>query len=766
MKTGKFIVVIGAALIMALITSCSNTKYLPKNESLYTGANIDVKAPDLKKAQRKALRNKLGALTRPKPNASILGLRIKLWLWNISGTPKKKFSIKRIIKKWGEPPVLLSQVNLERNNLILENHLQNNGYFNATATSEIVNKKKKASANYTVVPESLYRINKVTFRADSSDLEKTILRTRRRTLLKANAPFNLDIVKAERIRIDERLKNLGFYFFNPDYLIVDIDSTIGNHKIDMFLNTKIETPRQARKRYRINDVVIYPTYSINGTGADTSRKYGVMYQGYYVVDSSKFYKPKLFLQAMQFNKGDIYNRREHNASLQRLINLGIFKFVKNRFEVTGDTLLNAYYYLTPLPKKSLRVEFGGNTKSSNLAGTKVLTGFTNRNAFGGGEILDVNLSASAEVQISGNYEGYNTYSVGAEASLAVPRFMVPFIYLNPKGGFAPRTNFQLGYEILNRQDLYTLNSFKINTGYIWKESVQKEHTFYPISVQYVQPKNVTAEYYEQLKEDPTLQNVIDTQFILGANYNYLMNQMTGQRIPRNGFYFSGLADVSGNIAGLVKKGNVKEGDTARIFGAPFAQYLKLESDFRYYRQLGNESVWASRIDVGVGFPYGNSAEIPFIKQYFIGGNNSIRAFRSRSLGPGTFHAVEDTAVGFTPDQSGDIKLEVNTELRFKIVKPVYGALFVDAGNIWLYNENPYKPGAKFSKDFLKEFAVGTGLGLRVDVSILIIRLDLAFPLRKPWFPEGDRWVIKNVDFGNSSWRKDNVIYNLAIGYPF
>jgi hypothetical protein len=230
--------------------------------------------------------------------------------------------------------------------------------------------------------------------------------------------LNSDIVKAERTRIDERLKNLGFYFFNPDYLIVDIDSTIGNHKIDMFLNTKDETPRQARKRYRINDVVIYPTYSINGTGADTSRKYGVMYQGYYVVDSSKFYKPKLFLQAMQFNKGDIYNRREHNASLQRLINLGIFKFVKNRFEVTGDTLLNAYYYLTPLPKKSLRVEFGGNTKSSNLAGTKVLTGFTNRNAFGGGEILDVNLSASAEVQISGNYEGYNTYSVGAEASLA------------------------------------------------------------------------------------------------------------------------------------------------------------------------------------------------------------------------------------------------------------------------------------------------------------------------------------------------------------
>jgi outer membrane protein assembly factor BamA len=370
------------------------------------------------------------------------------------------------------------------------------------------------------------------------------------------------------------------------------------------------------------------------------------------------------------------------------------------------------------------------------------------------------------VQVSGNFKGYNTFRLGAEANLAVPRFIVPFIYLNPKGGFVPRTNFQLGYEILTRQDLYTLNSFKGGLGYIWKESLQKEHTFYPISVQYVQPVKITQQYLDKLRNEPTLQKVIDTQFILGANYNYLLNQMTGPRIKRNGFYFNGLVDVSGNIAGLVRNKVIKGGDTARIFGAPFSQYLKLESDFRYYRQLGNESVWASRIDVGVGFPYGNSDEIPFIKQFFIGGNNSLRAFRSRSLGPGTFLPTVDTSIGFIPDQSGDIKLELNTELRFKIIKPVYGALFVDAGNIWLYNENKYKPGAKFSKNFLKEFAVGTGLGVRVDITILVLRLDVAFPIRKPWLPETERWVFKEVDFGNSEWRKENVIFNIAIGYPF
>ncbi|HKP32990.1 MAG TPA: hypothetical protein VJT83_09690, partial [Chitinophagaceae bacterium] len=530
----KFIVPAAVAVSMALITSCNNTKYLPKNESLYIGAKINVKAPELKKSQRKAIKSELATLTRPKPNSSILGLRPKLWLWNIGGNPKKKFSIRRMIKNLGEPPVLLSDVNLERNTMVLQNNMENNGYFNAEVTGEISNKKRKATAIYNVVPGAHYTINDVIFRADSTDLQKAILRTKRRTLLKKNKPFDLDVVKEERIRIDERLKNLGFYYHSPENIIVDVDSTIGNHKINMYVASKPETPIEARRRYRINDIVIYPTYSINGTGNDTSRKYGVLYQDYYVVDSSKFYKPKLFLQAMQFEKGEYYKRREHNATLQRLINLGIFKFVKNRFEMVGDTMLNAYYYLTPLPKKSLRIELGGNTKSNNLTGSQVTLGFTNRNALRGGEILTVNVSAGSEVQVSGNFKGYNTFRLGAEANLAVPRFIIPFVYLNPQGGFVPRTNFQLGYEILNRQGLYTLNSFKGGLGYTWKESLQKEHTFYPISVQYVQPVKVTQTYLDLRDKDKTLQKVIDTQFILGANYSYLMNQMVGPRIPRNG----------------------------------------------------------------------------------------------------------------------------------------------------------------------------------------------------------------------------------------
>lgn len=746
------------------MASCNNTKYLPKNESLYTGADIKIEAPEMKKKQRKAIKAELQALTRPKPNSSILGLRPKLWFWNIGGTPKRKISVKRLIKKMGEPPVVLSDLNLEKNNQILQNNLENQGFFRSSVTGEVSIKNRRAKAIYTVVPGSQYTINEVIFQKDSSILQKEIARTERRTLLKKNQPFDLEVIKAERTRIDSRLKNRGFYFFNEDHLIIDADTTIGNNKVNLYVNTKTDIPRNAKKIYRINDIVIYPTYSLNAA-EDTSKKYGEMYQGYYVIDSAKFYKPKLFLQAMQFNKGEIYRRNEHNATLNRLINLNIFKFVKNRFEVAGDTLLNAYYYLTPQPKKSLRAEIGGLTKSNNLTGTQLTVGFTNRNTFRGGEILTVNASAGAEVQVSGQFKGYNTYRLGAEANLAIPRFVVPFVTLNPRGGFVPRTNIQLGYDWLNREKLYTMNSFRGAFGYIWKESARKEHTFYPISVQYVQPVNVTQEYLESIAQNPTLQKVVDTQFILGANYNYLFNQLSG-RVPDNAFYFNGLIDVSGNIAGLVKKNVIKDGDTARLFGAPFSQYAKIETDLRYYRNLGNDNTWASRLILGAGFPYGNSRELPYIKQFFSGGNNSLRAFRSRSLGPGTYRTPGIDTASFLPDQSGDLKLEVSTELRFKIFKPVFGALFVDAGNIWLYNDNQYKPGAKFTSDFLKEVGVGTGVGLRVDISVLVLRLDLAFPIRKPWLPEAERWVLDEIRFGDKEWRKENLIFNLAIGYPF
>jgi outer membrane protein assembly factor BamA len=724
---------------------------------LYTGASVKVESDSLAKKRKTAIRTQLQALTRPKPNRKVLGIiPLKLGLYNMGG----------IFKKWGEPPVLLSSINLENNVRILQNTLENTGYFHASVTGDTIVKNKKASAIYTAHPGARYTISAVNFQQDSSVLQKAINQTKQRSLLKPGEPFDLAVIKNERIRIDARLKNRGFYYFAPEYLMVDTDSTIGNNKVDLFVNTKPETPPEARKIYKINNVYIYSNYSLNDAQADTNPSHARFYSGYYVVDSSKFYNPRLFSNAMQFDPGDIYNRREHNTTLQRLINLGVFKFVKNRFEPVGDSALDAYYYLTPLPKKSLRAEIGAVTKSNNVTGTQITLGFTNRNTFRGGEIMTIDTYVGSEIQYSGQWSGYNTFRIGAEGNLAFPRFITPFFTINPEGGFVPRTNILLGYDIVQRQKLYTLNSLRAGFGYIWKESIQKEHTLYPISIQYVQPRDVTQQYIDSLKVDPTLGKAIDTQFILGGNYNYNYNTMV-RRNQGNGIYFNGLLDLSGNIAGMFTKGTVKQGGKeGRIFGAPFSQYIKVETDFRVYRKIGQSSIWANRIIVGVGLPHGNSLELPYIKQFFVGGNNSLRAFRSRSVGPGTYLPGNIAEDDFLPDQSGDIKLELNTELRFKIIDMLHGAVFVDAGNIWLYNENPLKPGAKFSKEFLSEIAFGAGVGIRFDINILVLRLDVGWPLKIPYLTKGNRWVIDQIKFRNPEWREKNLIFNLAIGYPF
>jgi hypothetical protein len=448
-----------------------------------------------------------------------------------------------------------------------------------------------------------------------------------------------------------------------------------------------------------------------------------------------------------------------------MMNLNIFKFVTNRFEraPVDSPKLNAYYYLTPMPEKALRAEIGANTRSNNLNGSEISIGFTHRNAFRGGELFDLRLYGGTEAQFSGSFQGTTTFRVGGEMNFGIPRFVTPLIRFRPRTSFVPRTNIRLGYEALNRRTLYTLNSFRGGLGYLWKQSIRTSHEFYPLAITYVQPLNITKTFEAERLTNPTLMHITDTQFVLGTTYQFTHNQQAGGTQKRNSFYLNFLSDFSGNIAGLLVKGDGPKGK--RLFDLPFSQYLKFEADTRWYRRLGLNTVWANRVNLGYGLPYGNSRQLPYIKQFFTGGNNSIRAFRSRTVGPGTYQP-RPTQDGFIPDQTGDLRLEFNTELRPRISGPLYGALFVDAGNIWLANTDPNKPGATFEKDFLKELAMGAGAGIRLDVQLFVIRFDAAFPIRKPWLPDGQRMVINQIKFGDPDWRRDNLIYNLAIGYPF
>lgn len=746
--------------ILLFASSCSNTKYLKEGELLYVGGSVKVEGKDLPKKERKALKKELEDLLRPKPNATILGLRPKLYFYNIAGTPKKDKGFRHWLKyKVGQAPVLFSQVDLQYNADVLRNYSENKGYFKAQVTSDSTRRKKKATAEYVVTPGKQYKIKSVTFPSDSSDVAKAIRRTQRRTLLKVGNAYDLEVIKSERERIDERLKERGFFYFGPDFIKVQVDSTVGTQQVDLIVKVKEETPERAKDIYKINDIVVYPNYSLRDSTANADDN-PIEYKDFTIIDKEDTFDPRIFDRTLYFHKDDVYNRTDHNLSLNRLVNLGTFKFVKNQFKIADTTgnYLDAYYYLTPLPKKSFRVEVLGKTNSANYTGTELNINWSNRNTFKGAELLTLTAFGGMEVQVSGQNNGFNVYRVGGEANLIWPRFIGPF-KLKSSSGFVPKTKATLGYEFQQRSKLYSLNTFKGSFGYLWKENIRKEHLLNVTEITFVNSNNVSELYQKQADTVPGLQRVIDKQLIFGPTYSYTFTNTMRKR-KKHTIYFKGGIDLAGTIAGVASGADVRGGKEKEILDVPFSQFVRLEADFRHYLRLGDESQLASRIIVGSGFAYGNSQQMPFIKQFFIGGTNSIRAFRARSIGPGSSVPIETTT--FLPDQSGDVKLELNTEYRTTLFSIVKGAVFIDAGNIWMLNDPMSEKN--FSSKFLNELAVGTGVGLRFDLSFLVLRTDLAFPIRLPY---GDkRWVIDDIAFGDSSWRKQNLIFNLAIGYPF
>lgn len=753
-------------ILIMLFSGCSNLKYLQEGELLYVKGKVDVEGEKISRSERKQLEENLEILLRPRPNSTILGLRPKLYFYNIAGEPSKEKGIRYWLKnKMGEPPVLFSQVNMEYNVDLLQNFIENKGFFNAQTSSDSTSKNKKVTAEYSIILNNQFLIKEVIFPKDSSQITAAVSSSKESSFLKPGDAYDLDVIKAERVRIDANLKENGYYYFNPDYLLIQVDSTIGNREVSLRIKIKDETPEKAKNKYSISNIYIYPDYSITEDTLSETSAAAVTYKDFTIIDPEKKFKPQVFERSLLFEKGELYNRTDHNKSLNRLVNLGTFKFVKNQFIVsdTVENALDAYYFLTPLPRKSIRLELLGKTNSANYTGSEINLNWSNRNTFRGAELLTISAFGGIEVQVSGLNKGFDVYRIGTEAALIWPKFVTPF-KLKSSSAYVPRTKASLGYEFQTRSKLYSLNSFKTSFGYLWKENIKTEHQLNVVDINYVSPFKVTQLYEEQIVLNPTLGKVIEKQLIFGPSYSFTYTN-TMKMAKTSTYFYQGGIDLAGNITGLLTGADIDSGTPKTIFGVAFSQYAKLENDFRHYLKLGLKSQLASRIIVGVGLPYGNSNELPFIKQFFVGGTNSIRAFRARSIGPGTFKQETD-ASSFLPDQSGDLKLELNTELRTDLFSIVKGALFVDAGNIWLMNENPDKPGARFSKNFLKELAVGTGAGLRFDFSFLVLRTDLAFPLRKPYLPEGERWVLDQINFGDKQWRKENLVFNLAIGYPF
>ena len=754
--------------LIALLSACSTTKNLGPGQKLYTGGTVKVDDKNIKKSEAKALDEELENLLRPKPNGSFLGLRIKLYIYEKTKTNQKRGLKHYLNTHLGEPPVLVSSVDLEKNSSILQNRLQNEGYFLAQVTGDTIGKKKTAKAVYTTQTGPAYHYRKVVFPNDNDDLDTAVTGTSAQSLLKVGDKYDLDVIKNERVRIDARLKEEGFFYFAPEDLIMRYDSTVAGHQVDLFVKVKDATPDEARWIYSVRNIYVYPHYSLKDTALKLDS--AVKYKWYNVIDPKKEYEPYTFENTVLLHPNDIYNRTKHNNSLSRFIELGPFKFVKNRFEdVTPDSAkLDIYYFLTQQKKKSLQVDVVGRQTSANYEGAQINLSFKNRNLFKGAELLTVTLFGSTDVQFGKYSSGYNVYQTGIQPSITWPRFIWPFNFAS-NNAYIPRTILTTGYTLIDRTQLYTLNSFNVSYGYQWKPSLYKQEDLELLTVTFVDPEHVSQLYLDSIQKtrNPALAHVINRQFTFGPSYSYTWTN-TSESLRTNTLYYNGKVSLSGNLYGIVTGADTLAGKVSKIFGTPFNQYIKLENEIRYFHKVSPDSKIATRFMVDIGIPYGNSTVLPYSQQYFIGGSNSLRGFQAHSIGPGSYRIPEELTQGtnFLPDESGDIKIEGNIEYRPKLFSIVEGALFVDAGNIWLMRSTPGQPGGAFSKNFLSEIAADAGAGLRFNLTVLILRLDVGFPLVEPYLPAGQRVVIDKIDFASSAWRSQNLVFNLAIGYPF
>jgi outer membrane protein assembly factor BamA len=774
-----------ALMVVFLLSGCTATKYLKEGETFYTGAELNFETPQGRVGRKKILAKELNTYITPKPNKKFLGSRPGVWLYFIAGTPKKKKGgIRNFIRnKLGAAPVLLKDVNPEQTAQLLQGQIRNEGYFRSTVKQQVKTKKKESKVIYNIVLYRPYRLRNIKYPQGKDSVYAGILRTLyEESLLDSNQRYDLERLQAEQERIERELENVGFYYFDDKYLLFEADSTVGKRKVDVTLRLEPNIPDRAKRIYRLNTVNVFPNYVLSTDSTSIIRPDTTQINGFTYIDNKKHFRPEIITRVINLKKGEIYSREEQDLSLSHLMGLGVFKFVNIKFSEAprkDSSMLNTFIYLTPLKKKSLRAELQAVSKSNNFVGPGVTLSFTNRNLLRGAELFQLKLHSAYEVQVNRQTAGaLNAFEAGMEASLTVPRFISPIRIDYSSKKYLPKTVFKLGFNLQNRVSYFRLNTFNVGYGYTWRESSAKSHELLPIDINFVRTDKTSVQFDSLLSNNSVLANSFENQFIIGTKYTYTVNTQQQEDIVQkfeeqifreHNFYFNASIDVAGNLIHAAQRTFNRSGEEPyTILNAPYSQFVRGEIDFRHYWQLDEHNKIVSRIVLGTGYAFGNSTTMPYIKQFSIGGSNSIRAFPARSIGPGTYNAREDTtSTRLFIDQRGDIKGEANVEYRFDIVKSLKGALFVDAGNIWLIQGDSARLGGQFDKNkFGKEIAVGTGFGLRFDFSFFVLRFDLAFPIRKPYLPENERWVFDKIDLRSSEWRKENLVLNIAIGYPF
>ena len=703
------------------------------------------------------------------------------------------------IQEIGEKPVILDTNLTKKSARQLELYAYKKGFFNAHVTDSTAYKGKKASVHYFIDFKTPYKIRNIRFLIADSTIKNIIFSDINNSALKSGENYDEDNFVKERERITKQLKNNAYFNFSKEFIHFEVDSAFNNNEVDIDIEIKNknnlllnDTAEILHQKFKIKDIYVltdYDQFNPNRIFNDT-----LLFNNYlFIYNNNIGFRANIITENIKFNSNSLYKEENVEATYKKLSDLKVFKLIniifeddKNSIDNIGDTVkLNCYIRLTPSVRQSYGIELEGTTSPSVNIGLGRNLGmegnlvYSNKNVFKGAEILELKLKGKLEAQQTFGNEAkstffFNTKQIGPELSLHVPKYLIPEKLnkgLKKIAPFSNQTTFTASYNFQERPD-FTRRIATLTMTYSGKISSCWTMVINPQEINLVNVE-IRNSVFLQINNPYVLASFVP-HVTLGPKLFFLFNNQNIKKNRSFSFFRGGLEESGMGIRKLFENRNVEknsEGLFELFNGTPFSEYFKVDADYRLYNIINEKNSIVYRIAAGAGIPFKNSNALPIEKSYFAGGSNNNRAWSARTLGPGSFYdATKNGTV-----RIGDLNLESNLEYRFNLLKTINGAVFCDAGNIWLYKIDNNRPNGNFELNkFYKQIAIGGGMGIRFDFSFFVFRFDVGFKLRDPMQKQTDYWVIKNIF--NSTWKNTyNETYgnkynfqsfNFGIGYPF
>jgi outer membrane protein assembly factor BamA len=747
--------------------SCKITKNIPSNQSLLVKNNFIYENQEKDFIEDLFIKESLDNIPLQKPNKKIfLFIPASLMIWNFYADKKITKFTQWVKTNLGSEPVVFDSTKIKMSKERLSNNFFNLGYFKNTISADFITRNKKTSVNYRINLNEPFKIDSFSYDEKDTGIQY-ILPYLSKSLLKPGTQFNSQILKAERQRISDSMTNNGYFLFNKDIINFELDTSKKQKhlQIKYIVNTNNEL---VFKKFFLDTVrVIFsedkqkPNDSFNITRVDS-----VLYFSRYdrfnedFIDRFNLIRPK-----------EMYRSEQSNFTIQRMSELNNFKLINTNFQLldSQNNKLNSNIYLTPF--KSLSYSLGAYLYNSTLGllGNNLTFTFFNRNLTRKADRLNISLSGGLEFNFTRDANSLfgNNLITRTDLSLSalytLDKFMTPFNY-DYRSYLFSKTNISLDIKQEQRVNLYSLYTASSALSYEWSKRKNVKWIYSPLQLSYIYiPQESISERFQNiLNNNPYLDASFTNTLIMGST---LSHQIFTSLSAKSNLILRTLFEASGNLGFLYAKA-IGLNQSAQVFNTEISHFFKISPEVIFAHKLNDYTSIHARLKSGFGLPIGLSEYIPYIKQFYLGGPNSIRAFLLRQVGPGSF-ASDNTTVR---DQTGNILLETNLEYRFDIVKIIKGAIFIDAGNVWNSSQKFFSDqrGIFEWQNILNDLYVGTGFGLRFDLNYFVIRADLGIPVRIPYYRhiELNQWVIRDAEPFNENWRAQNLVFNIAVGYPF